>query len=520
MLTNDGGYNPDTIFHRVVVAKVTGNAVPPYGVVDFTIGANALGVAIPVFIDEDHQFRVTTDTNGDGKYSRIPESPTIAIMPAEASEISAVIPSQAVVGESIDVHIRVEDKHQNLANQFSGSVNVVDEQGRSVASNVVIQNGLAKTQVALNSTGPHRLRLTTNSATLSGRSNPVRVFSTAQPRGIYWGDLHGHTGESDALGLDANEFFAFGRDVAALDIIALTDHSTPNWPGNVQAVKEFNEPGKYITILGYESSSRNNPFDHLNVYFRGDSITRAEVIERGWAPNFHTHLNDLIDLHNSDEPHAFTGPHHSAYDRHGRGDPNYPFGHWDDRVARFFEVYSSHGTSEFEGNDRPVRSPSSDPAKYMQGGLAMGAKFAVIGASDNHDSKPGRSAWGYYKGGLAGVWTNELTREAVWQSIWSYSTYGTSVDRIYVDFSINGEPMGTTIDTDAPINLQAYIIGKTDKLNAVLIKDNQEIRTFSTTNGLIEIDMTDTVDANGHFYYLRVTQENGERAWSTPIWIE
>ena len=520
MLLNDGRYNPDTMFHRVIVSRVTNTAIPPYGEVIFHFGANSKGITTPPFIDQDHQLRVTTDIDADGRYLGIASSPKFEIKHAPATQISAVIPSQAVPGETFKVHVRVEDKHQNLASGFNDTVSISDEQGQALANNVQIVNGLAITHVSLNTTGPHRLRLATTTANLSGRSNPVRVFSSAKPRGIYWADLHGHTGESDALGLDADEFFAFGRDVAALDIIALTDHSTPNWAANVDAVKNFYEPGKYVTILGLETASRFNQFDHVNTYLRGDSKTEAEVDGDHWAPNYQALQNQIFDLHNTEHNHAFSGPHHSAYDRGIRGDPNYPFGHWDDRVSRFFEVYSSHGTSEYEGNPRPLPSSSSDPNKYMQGGLALGKKFAVIGASDNHDSKPGRSAWGLYKGGLAGVWTSDLTRESVWQAVWNYSTYATSTDRIYVDFSINGEPMGSTIDTNNPVNIKAYIIGKTDVLDAVLIKDNLEIQTFNTNNGLIEINITDSVSADGHFYYLRVTQENGERAWSTPIWID
>jgi len=44
--------------------------------------------------------------------------------------------------------------------------------------------------------------------------------------------------------------------------------------------------------------------------------------------------------------------------------------------------------------------------------------------------------------------------------------------------------------------------------------------TKNTTTGVIEFDMTDTPPSGDHFYYLRVTQDNDERAWTTPIWVK
>ena len=113
-----------------------------------------------------------------------------------------------------------------------------------------------------------------------------------------------------------------------------------------------------------------------------------------------------------------------------------------------------------------------------------------------------------------------MTREAVWQALYRYRTYGTSLDRIYVEFSIDGNFMGSEIQTDQPVAISAYVIGKSDNVTVELLRNSQVIHTEKTDTGFVELDITDQHDSGSAYYYLRITQDNGERAWSSPIWVE
>ena len=66
--------------------------------------------------------------------------------------------------------------------------------------------------VRLRATGPNGL---------SAESNPMLV--TREGPRILWGDLHGHSNFSDGTGLP-EDYYRYARDVAALDVAALTDH--------------------------------------------------------------------------------------------------------------------------------------------------------------------------------------------------------------------------------------------------------------------------------------------------------
>ena len=155
----------------------------------------------------------------------------------------------------------------------------------------------------------------------------------------------------------------------------------------------------------------------------------------------------------------------------------------------------------------------------MQAGLEMGRRFGVIGSSDTHASNPGRSIWGHYKGGLVAFMAKKLTREAIWKALWNYKVYATSFDRIYVEFTINGHEMGEEITAKGKCKIKYYVIGKTDYIEVLLIHNNKEFRVDSSKNGVVEVEFEHTPTKDDNFYYLRVVQDNGERAWSTPIWV-
>ncbi len=504
----------NTIFHRLLVATVVARPLKRGEVVEFSFGANDEGIYPPRYIDADHEFRITTDIDADGVYRAIERSPVFSIIPGEALALSATAPSQALVQQPFPVLVRLEDQFYNLAGAYTGAVSILDEHLNVVAADVPIVGGIGNAHVTLSTPGAHRLRLVADGRHYVGRSNPIRVFDALPPWRLYWADLHGHTGVSDGLGANADEYFTFGRDVAGLDIIALTDHGNFDWPANIEAVKTFYQPGKYVTLLAQEAGAGR---DHMNLYFRRDDEDHISE----WQTDYGEYVEWVARQYDVQAQEMMTAPHHFSYNRGARGHPQYPFGLWNDNTMRFVEVYSSHGASEYFGNPRPLAGASKDRGKYMQTALARGLKFGVIGASDNHDSKPGRSIWGNYPGGLSGVWVKSLDREQVWNALWNYRVYATSIDRIYLEFYLNGETVGSTVKAaSGTVDISAYVIGKTDDLTVELVKDNDVVQTFSTANGLVEVSVQDTPGPGSHYYYLRVVQDNGERAWSTPVWVE
>ena len=190
-------------------------------------------------------------------------------------------------------------------------MNIDDEHGRRVASNVATTSGVDQTQVRLSTTGPHRLRVSDSEGTLTGRSNPIRVYDELPEQRLYWSDLYGHTIVSDGLDISADEYFRYGREVSMLDIVALTDHGHFDWPANIKAVQDYNQPGEYVTILAQEAGA--GP-DHMNIYYRRD---KTEHLFK-WQTDYRRFLDWVKHQFNGNghehEMEAMVAPHHFAYD--------------------------------------------------------------------------------------------------------------------------------------------------------------------------------------------------------------
>jgi hypothetical protein len=501
--------NSDYMCHQCAVATVRNKPLQAGEVVTFVIGGNEHGAPVQTQVDPKHPFHIMTDGDGDGVLKGIAQSPHLDIVSGPAHHLVASMPATLVLGEGYSLQIRAEDAHCNLAADYAGAVTVRDEDGKVVADNVVVRNGLTRIPLRVEGTpGPQRFRVT--DGTLEGVGTPCRVFETAPATRIWWGDIHGHTNISDGLGETSDEFFAFGRDMADLDVCALTDHGHFDWPQTVASVKKFHEPGRYVTILAQESGAGA---DHYNFYFRDDDAAHIA----GWPKKVDEVFQMLEEQYNAKTPgSAMTGPHHFTYHR---GDARYPFGLFDTRSARFVEVYSSHGTSEFLGNPRPV-SGAEDEDKFMQAGLAKGLRFGVIGSSDGHDSHPGRTRWGHYPGGLVAFQAPSLTREAIWDAWWNYRVYATSFDRIYVDFQIDGHGMGSEVRANGACKIRYDVIGYPGEIEVTLVRNNEDYRVITDASGIAHGEIEDRPPSGGSFYYLRVVQANGERAWSTPIWVQ
>ena len=269
---------------------------------------------------------------------------------------------------------------------------------------------------------------------------------------VYFGDLHTHTGLSDGSGEPA-EGFAAAKSY--LDFYAQTDHSQfpdlpegerfdshhPGWRQAVprlkarwhevqKLVRDNYEPGEFVTFLGYEWTSQHWG-DH-NVYYLKDDepIRYARSLEEFYA--------------SLDGVEAMAIPHHTAYPIGHRG---YDWKGFDSSKEYLAEIFSDHGSSETDIGPRDLYQGNMGPrttAGTARHALDKGHVFGFIASTDNHSS----STHGRYDGGLAAVYAEELTREALWDAFKKRRTYAVTGDRIGLDFQLNGSPMGSIVQTN------------------------------------------------------------------------
>jgi hypothetical protein len=145
------------------------------------------------------------------------------------------------------------------------------------------------------------------------------------------------------------------------------------------------------------------------------------------------------------EKKAFAIPHHVAYKQGWRG-ANWDY--FDPDVTPVVEIFSEHGCTESDRAPFPMILHSnggrstSNTVDYQ---LRRNKRFGFVASSDDHFGYPG--AWGE---GVVGVWAGDLSSASLFDAIRKRRTIAATGDRIALDFSLNGNPLGSEIPwTDA-----------------------------------------------------------------------
>ncbi|MCK4966678.1 DUF3604 domain-containing protein, partial [bacterium] len=303
---------------------------------------------------------------------------------------------------------------------------------------------------------------------------------------LFWGDLHTHTKLSDGNGSPEDNF-----EIAKshLDFWAMADHAydevifarnprktargeqflNDHWERVQQLCRTYEKNGQFIPFLAYEWT--NFSYGHHNVYYLNyDQPIRMPST----LPELYASLQNID---------ALVIPHHTGYPVGMTGkDWNY----FDERLSPFAEIYSLHGSSEEPDGVVPLLTGGSwmgpgESGGSIQEGLERGYKFGIIASSDSHANHPGA-----YDLGLMGVFAEELSRESLWESFQKRRVFGVTGDRISLDFSVNGCPMGSVINgtRKRSINISAVGWDKIDRVD--IIKNNSLIHTFVEPTGHIK----------------------------------
>ncbi|MFQ6617557.1 MAG: DUF3604 domain-containing protein, partial [Fidelibacterota bacterium] len=337
----------------------------------------------------------------------------------------------------------------------------------------------------------------------------------------YFGDIHQHSSLSDGMGtIDA--VYARSRDVYNLDFAALTDHEyfvgneimNSEWEYIKTLGKLFNEPGRFVTFSAYEWTSPRLPkgYGHKNVFFLNPDAKMYSFSDS-------TGKTTELLFNNLTKDSAIAVPHHTGW----TGTDWY---NHNPEIQPVFEIVSDHGAFEHMGNE-PITHRGGMPGMFLQDGLASGLIFGFIGSSDghgllwHHGISRKRDPWA---GGLTVVFSKELSRKGIFEGLLSRRAYATSGERIMLNFSINGHWMGEIFESSQYPEIEVLVRG-TGKIRYVtLIRNNADLLKFggdSFGGQWARFTYIDEEISYGRwYYYIRVVQENGEMAWSSPIWID
>jgi Protein of unknown function (DUF3604) len=250
------------------------------------------------------------------------------------------------------------------------------------------------------------------------RANPMRVVEQPAVR-RYWADLHGQSGETIGMG-SAEDYFRYARDAAFLDMVGhqgndfqITDTF---WTELNRLTAEFDEPGKFVCLPGYEWSGNTGMGGDRNIFFRreGRPIRRSShVLVQGQTSTHAIHTADKLFEWLKDQDCRVIAHVGGRY-----ADLHYAH---DGRVERSVEVHSSWGTFEW----------------LLHDAFDKGFRVGVVCHSDDHKGRPGATRPGASTfgaiGGLSCYVMPELTRDALFEALRKRRHYGTTGSRIFLD---------------------------------------------------------------------------------------
>jgi hypothetical protein len=161
-------------------------------------------------------------------------------------------------------------------------------------------------------------------------------------------------------------------------------------------------------------------------------------------------------------------PHHLAYPK-GRRGVNWSV--FDEACTPVVEIYSEHGNSEDDRGPYPYFTHSMggrETANTARAALESGVRFGFVGSSDDHAGFPGA-----YGEGLMAALASDFTREGIFEAIRARRTYALTGDRIEVDFTVEGKPMGSTLEAGNRAEVRFAVCGR-DELDVVeVIQDGR-----------------------------------------------
>jgi hypothetical protein len=438
---------------KTLVASVADGSLYPGDRIHITVGdtgGGGEGSRAQTFRERDCEWRVFVDPFGTELYTVLEASPKLDVVGGALHRLVAVAPTTVRPGVPFDALVKAEDLWGNPCERFEGEVTLeaigaaVEGLPRSVRwHNREVT--LARLTGLRLTAGEARIRASGHGAAVE--SNLIRALGAGEAR-TFWGDLHGQTRATVGTGT-IEEYFAFGRDIALLDMMCHQANdfqvTEDEWQRLQRQIERFHADGRCVIFVGYEWSGMTPGGGDRNVMFRseGASLHRSSHAEVDDMADAATDCFPVTDLFAQ-----LAGRDDVLLIPHIGGRYADIVGFHDPRLEPVVEIYSDWGRFEW----------------LLEDALRAGYKVGVVSNSDGHKgrpgaSHPGASTFGAY-GGLTCVLADALTRDAVFEAIRARRCYGVSAaQRIHVELSVNGLPMGAEARTTGPVRVVGRAAG-------------------------------------------------------------
>lgn len=490
-------------------------------------------------------FLLFVDPSGKGHYDE-PEIFTIDIRGGELSNIRILTPSFVAKNKRFDVIVRFEDEFGNLTNHAPDDT-LIELSHEHLRENLkwklfVPETGfISLPNLYFNEAGVYTIQLFNTKAKKIFRSSPIKCFPDNNKH-LFWGLLHGESDRFDSTE-NVESCLRHFRDDKAYNFFGVSpfesqeETSNDVWKLIQQNISDFDEADRFVTISGFQWEGEPKseglrlfiyPKENKPILRKKDiKYSSLKKIYKSFAPK------ELLSIP------CFTMAKGTDYN----------FEHFDPDFERVVEIYNAWGCSEMtkkEGNPRPIHSSTKNGYPESAEGSIQKALQANCRFGFTAGGLDDRGAYGdlyesdqeQYSGGMTAIIAPAYSRDALIEALYQRSCYATTGERIIVGLYIAGIPMGKEISTaDKPglaINrhLSGYVAG-TGKLKKIeIIRNGKVLHTYEPTDYFLEFTYDDmnplgsvVIESKNKkppfvYYYLRITQEDGHMAWSSPIWVD
>jgi hypothetical protein len=487
-------------------------------------------------------FNLYIDPRGKGDYKE-QEVFHLDVRGNVLKNIRIIAPSLVAKNKRFDVLVRFEDEFGNLTN-YAPEGSLIELSYENQRENLNWKLFIPETgfinlpNLYFNEAGVYKIQLHNLKTGDKYYSAPIKCLPESN-NVISWGLFHGESEKNDSLENIESCLRQF-RDEKALQYYGTSpfesaeETSAEQWKQISQQAAEFNEEQRFCTFLGFQFPADEGL--RQIVYFKEQ---KPLLRKKDQKSNMLSKVYKLLSPKEALSIPSFTM---------GKGMET-DFSNFDPEFEKVVEIYNAWGSSECsakEGNPRPIRSTTKSGVQETEAGSILNAlkkniRFGfVAGGLDDRGVYEDFFENGQvqYSPGMTAILATEQTKDALVQALGRRSCYATTGERMIVGLNIAGTGMGGELNTKVKPGLAinrhiiGYVAGTTPLKEVVLIRNGVAIKTFSTKDYFLDFAYDDAehlskavLPSPGDkphfaFYYLRVTQQDGHMAWSSPIWID
>lgn len=490
-------------------------------------------------------FNLYIDPTGKGNYSE-PEVFSMDIKGNALRSIRVVAPSYVTRNKRFDVIVRFEDEYGNLTSDAPDET-LIELSYEHLRENLswklfVPETGfIALPNLYFNEPGIYTIRLLNTNTKEVFQSPPIKCFAD-NSKSVFWGTLHGESERIDSTE-NIESCLRHFRDDKGMNFFAASpfenQEETTNemWKLINQNILEFDENDRFTTFLGIQWIGSAGEEGGRHVLYLKDykqplrkkdtKFSSLKKIYKNFSPK------EIISIP------TFTM---------GKGF-EFNFKNFDPDYERVVEIYNAWGASECtkkEGNLRPIQTTGKIGVQEsaegsIQKALLNNCRFGFVagGLDDRGIYAPffeGDQL--QYSPGLTAIIASEHSKASLGEALYNRSCYATTGPRIIVGLYIAGSPMGSEISTAQKHGLlinrhvSGFVAGTTKLKNVEIIRNGKVLKSYKPDSYSLDFtydDMTAldkiAVPAKNKkpafaYYYIRVVQEDGHMAWSSPIWVD